>query len=112
MQGAVSACLIVYQDFFSYGGGVYHHVAGDLAGGHCISIIGFDDVEWWPYLATPLTSVNVPGAELGRAAAMLLLSRLQNIAPATPERVLLPANLVLRESTAAPAKRSRSRVRG
>jgi LacI family transcriptional regulator len=77
-----------------------------------ISIIGFDDVEWWPYLATPLTSVNVPGAELGRAAAMLLLSRLQNIAPATPERVLLPANLVLRESTAAPAKGTRPRVRG
>lgn len=41
--GAVSACLIVYQDFFSYGGGVYKHVSGAQAGGHCISLVGFDD---------------------------------------------------------------------
>jgi C1A family cysteine protease len=41
--GAVSACLIVYQDFFSYGGGVYKHVSGAQAGGHCVCLIGFDD---------------------------------------------------------------------
>jgi C1A family cysteine protease len=43
-RGAVSACLIVYQDFFSYGAGVYKHVSGAQAGGHCISLVGFDDV--------------------------------------------------------------------
>jgi len=42
-RGAVSACLIVFQDFFSYGGGVYKHVTGAQAGGHCISLVGFDD---------------------------------------------------------------------
>ena len=41
--GAVSACLIVYQDFFSYGGGVYKHVSGAQAGGHCVCLVGFDD---------------------------------------------------------------------
>jgi C1A family cysteine protease len=41
--GAVSACLIVYQDFFSYGGGVYKHVTGAQAGGHCVELHGFDD---------------------------------------------------------------------
>ena len=41
--GAITACFFVYQDFFSYGGGVYHHVTGSLAGGHCVSLIGFDD---------------------------------------------------------------------
>jgi len=41
--GALSACLIVYQDFFSYGGGVYKHVSGAQAGGHCVSLVGFDD---------------------------------------------------------------------
>ncbi len=44
-HGAISACFIVYQDFFSYGSGVYHHVSGAEAGGHCISIIGYDDAQ-------------------------------------------------------------------
>lgn len=42
-HGAIEACFVVYQDFFSYTGGVYHHVSGDVAGGHCVSIIGWDD---------------------------------------------------------------------
>lgn len=44
-HGSVSACLIVYQDFFSYGGGVYTHVSGAQAGGHCVSLVGFDDAQ-------------------------------------------------------------------
>lgn len=42
-RGAVTACLDVYQDFFSYRSGVYSHVTGDYAGGHCVSLIGYDD---------------------------------------------------------------------
>jgi C1A family cysteine protease len=46
--GAVSACFDVYQDFFSYGGGVYRHVTGSYAGGHCVSIVGYDDAQgYW-----------------------------------------------------------------
>jgi papain like protease len=41
--GAVEACIDVYQDFFSYAGGDYRHVSGNYAGGHCISLIGYDD---------------------------------------------------------------------
>jgi C1A family cysteine protease len=41
--GAVIACLDVYQDFFSYRSGVYRHVTGNYAGGHCVSLIGYDD---------------------------------------------------------------------
>ncbi|CAA9379114.1 MAG: hypothetical protein AVDCRST_MAG75-809 [uncultured Propionibacteriaceae bacterium] len=41
--GAVTACFNVYQDFFSYRSGVYRHVTGDLAGGHCVVLIGYDD---------------------------------------------------------------------
>jgi C1A family cysteine protease len=44
-HGAVSACFIVFQDFFSYGGGVYRHVSGAQAGGHCVSLVGFDDSQ-------------------------------------------------------------------
>lgn len=40
--------MAVYQDFFSYSSGVYRHVTGDLAGYHCVAVIGFnDDEECW-----------------------------------------------------------------
>ena len=43
--GAISACFDVYQDFFSYGTGVYHHVTGAYAGGHCVTLIGYSDTD-------------------------------------------------------------------
>jgi len=44
-RGAVSACFVVYQDFFSYRTGVYRHLTGASAGGHCVSLIGYDDAQ-------------------------------------------------------------------
>lgn len=41
--GPVSACFIVYQDFFSYKSGIYKHVSGEQAGGHCVTIVGYND---------------------------------------------------------------------
>lgn len=47
-KGPVSACFSVYQDFFNYKSGVYKHVTGGLAGGHCVTIIGYnDDLGCW-----------------------------------------------------------------
>ncbi len=43
--GPVAGCMDVFQDFFSYGGGVYHHVSGSLAGGHCMVVIGYSEAE-------------------------------------------------------------------
>jgi len=43
--GAVAGCFIVYDDFFHYRSGVYRHITGDRAGGHCISIVGYDDTQ-------------------------------------------------------------------
>jgi len=42
-KGPVSACFSVYQDFFAYKSGIYRHVSGALAGGHCVSIVGYND---------------------------------------------------------------------
>ena len=42
-RGPVTACFVVYDDFFNYVGGIYRHVTGNVAGGHCIAIIGYDD---------------------------------------------------------------------
>ncbi|MEN6624532.1 MAG: C1 family peptidase, partial [Smithella sp.] len=42
-KGPVSACFVVYQDFFNYKSGIYKHVSGEQAGGHCVTIIGYND---------------------------------------------------------------------
>jgi C1A family cysteine protease len=42
-KGPVSSCLVIYDDFFSYKSGVYKHVTGGEAGGHCVAIVGYND---------------------------------------------------------------------
>ena len=43
--GPCSASFDVYDDFFAYGSGVYHHVSGSYAGGHCVEVIGYSEAE-------------------------------------------------------------------
>ncbi len=46
--GPVLASMVIYDDFFSYQSGVYHHTWGDIIGGHGIALIGYNDVEeYW-----------------------------------------------------------------
>jgi C1A family cysteine protease len=35
----------VYNDFFSYSGGVYKKANNTVAGGHCVCIIGYNDAQ-------------------------------------------------------------------
>jgi C1A family cysteine protease len=42
-RGPLTACFSVYDDFFSYSSGVYTHQSGGLAGGHCVTVIGYND---------------------------------------------------------------------
>jgi C1A family cysteine protease len=42
-NGPLVTTMAVYNDFFSYTGGVYTHVTGSLAGYHAVLIIGYDD---------------------------------------------------------------------
>ena len=44
-RGSITGCFIVYQDFFSYRSGIYRHVSGNSAGGHCVEIIGYNDAQ-------------------------------------------------------------------
>ncbi|MFZ3555115.1 C1 family peptidase [Streptomyces sp. BH055] len=43
--GSITACFYVYQDFYSYSSGVYRHTAGNLLGGHCVTLVGYDDAQ-------------------------------------------------------------------
>jgi LacI family transcriptional regulator len=64
-----------------------------------ISVVGYDDLRFAARLAPPLTTVNQPKYQLGRAAADLLLDE------ARPDHVhreiRFPPSLVVRSSTAA-----------
>lgn len=42
-RGPLSCAFSVYNDFFSYRSGVYRHVSGALAGGHCVCCVGYND---------------------------------------------------------------------
>ena len=42
-RGPITGCFLVYADFYSYKSGVYRHVTGNLLGGHCVVIVGYDD---------------------------------------------------------------------
>jgi LacI family transcriptional regulator len=65
-----------------------------------VALIAFDDTEWAPFLAPPLTSVAHPTYELGRMAAELLERRLADAAR-PPASVFLPPRLVVRDSCGA-----------
>ncbi|MBN2251134.1 MAG: hypothetical protein JW724_03555 [Candidatus Altiarchaeota archaeon] len=42
-HGPVITGMAVYNDFFSYRGGVYRHTSGGLAGYHAIAVVGYDE---------------------------------------------------------------------
>ncbi len=44
-KGSITGCFVVYQDFFNYRSGVYRHVSGNSAGGHCVEICGYNDAQ-------------------------------------------------------------------
>jgi DNA-binding LacI/PurR family transcriptional regulator len=66
-----------------------------------LSITGFDDMPMVPHLEVPLTTVAQPFAEIGETAVRMIQKLIAD--PDTPaETFLLPTQLVIRESTAAP----------
>ncbi|GAA3451752.1 LacI family DNA-binding transcriptional regulator [Dactylosporangium matsuzakiense] len=71
-------------------------IPGDL------SVVGFDDIEHCSWAGPPMTTVRQPFAELGAAAARLVLSLAAGDKPSA-HRVELAATLVVRASTAPPA---------
>lgn len=69
-----------------------------------VSIVGFDDAPEAEYLSTPLTTVRQDFAEVTRLAVHRLVSTIEGRPPAERRR-LVPAQLIVRESTAPPPDR-------
>jgi LacI family transcriptional regulator len=68
-----------------------------------ISLVGFDDYNWMRARATPLTAIAQPVREMGRILWERLSARIKGDDSPT-KHVLLPCELKLRDSTAAPRK--------
>jgi len=48
--GPMEVAFTVYSDFENYAGGIYHHVAGQMAGGHAVKVVGWgvdDGAKYW-----------------------------------------------------------------
>lgn len=63
-----------------------------------VSVVGFNDSPVCPHVAPPLTSVSIPIFDMGAAAARMLCDALDGKRGETS--VLLPTEVVVRESTA------------
>ncbi|GHE71391.1 LacI family transcriptional regulator [Streptomyces spiralis] len=66
-----------------------------------VGVLSFGDVPWASLVRPSLTAVELPSYELGRAAADLLLQRMEGSA-APLQTVVLRTRLQIRESTAGP----------
>jgi LacI family transcriptional regulator len=66
-----------------------------------MSVVGFDDLSLSAEVMPPLTTVQVPKELMGRLAAETLFCTISGRSPFT-RKILLPTQLIVRESTAAP----------
>jgi LacI family transcriptional regulator len=81
-------------------------VAAAERGRNCpadISVVGFNDMLLAGRLAPPLTTIRIPQYEVGARAAKLLLAQLAEPGR-NPETVLISGELIVRGSTAPPAR--------
>jgi DNA-binding LacI/PurR family transcriptional regulator len=84
-----------------------------------VRVVGFDDVRYATLLSVPLTTIRMPCRAIGRAAVRAMQERIRH-PNHTPQEILLPFRLVVRNSCGAapresqkpgPQRTSRARVR-
>jgi LacI family transcriptional regulator len=66
-----------------------------------MAIVGFDDFEWAAVLRPRLTAVAQPTYEIGATATRMLIERIETHGGPEPRRVVLPTQLIARESCGA-----------
>ena len=65
-----------------------------------ISIVSFDDLPMASDIGPFLTVAAQPAYEMGHRATELLLTRLSGEGPAEPQEIVLPTEIIVRESSA------------
>jgi LacI family transcriptional regulator len=73
-----------------------------------LSLVGYDDMEWWTLTHPPLTTVGQPVYELGSEAMRLLLEQIEAKGRRRPQRVVLKPELLIRKSCGPPPRTVKS----
>jgi LacI family transcriptional regulator len=66
--------------------------------GKDVSLVGFDDVDFYTLITPPITAVRQSASELGRVSVRLLMQRIKGDSSPSGIRTVLPVSLVIRES--------------
>jgi DNA-binding LacI/PurR family transcriptional regulator len=74
-----------------------------------VSVVGFDGTPQGEFFSPPLTTVRQNFSEMGRRSLELLLSEIE-VGPAGPVHETIPADLIVRASTAVASSRALSAV--
>ena len=74
-----------------------------------ISVVGFDDISSAAFHTPSLTTIRQPLRRMGEMAAQWLLKRIQNPKEPYPDTVMFEPELMIRESTAAVARKAVSK---
>ncbi|WP_345072788.1 LacI family DNA-binding transcriptional regulator [Phytohabitans flavus] len=69
-----------------------------------VSIVGFDDIPEAEFFTPPLTTLRQEFGEVGRQSLALLMEQVEG-APRSRRRIVIPPELIVRESTRAPLLR-------
>jgi DNA-binding LacI/PurR family transcriptional regulator len=104
IEAGVTA-IVAYNDLMSLGV-LSRCAARGVAVPHDVSVVGFDDVLFASMSAPPLTTVSMPMEAAGSAAVEVLLA-LGTQDSEAPQRALA-TRLIIRATTAPPAKRRRA----
>lgn len=92
--------VLIANNLMALGGLQAIHEAG-LGIPEQISLIGFDDMDWAPWLQPPLSVVARPACEMGERAAAVLRARIRE--PGLPaQHILLETGLILCASCRSP----------
>jgi DNA-binding LacI/PurR family transcriptional regulator len=75
-----------------------------------LSVVGIDDMEWYPIAHPAITAVYESADEMGRLAAERLLLRLRRQRQPRSERIRVKTEFRVRQSVGPPASRRRTRV--
>ncbi|MDM7831853.1 LacI family DNA-binding transcriptional regulator [Cellulomonas edaphi] len=79
------------------------HEAGRSVPGD-VSVVGFDDIPLARHLWPPLTTVRQDFAQVGQELVRLLVEQIRDPAAFVTRNVVVPAPLIVRSSTAPPAR--------
>lgn len=64
-----------------------------------IGLVTFDDMEWMQYCQPRLTAITQPTYLMGTTAMQLLLDRIANKLSSEPKEIILPVELIVRDSS-------------